>query len=91
MTHARPREKQLRAVPAARLAFLLLAAVALVPSAARAADHLLITEFAVRPTDGEFIEIFNPTENIVDLSQYFLSDYVLASDPLNISLQLVAP
>lgn len=61
----------------------LLAVLALVPDPAFAADHILITEFAVRPTEGEFIEIFNPTGNIVDLSQYFLSDYVLASDPLN--------
>lgn len=46
-------------------------------SARAAADHLLITEFAVRPTDGEFIEIYNPTSVSVDLSQYYLSDLVL--------------
>lgn len=48
---------------------------------ARAADHLLMTEFAVTPTDAEFIEIFNPTTEVVDLTDYYLSDFVLSSDP----------
>ncbi len=43
--------------------------------AAHSADHILITEFAVRPTDAEFIEIFNPTSDLVDLSNYYLTDY----------------
>ncbi len=68
---------------AAKHALPLLALAAISPSFA--ADHILISEFAVRPTDGEFIEIFNPTEGIVDLSEYYLSDYVLAAgiDPNN--------
>ncbi|MGH7492818.1 MAG: CHRD domain-containing protein [bacterium] len=37
-------------------------------------DHLLITEFVVTPTNGEFIEIFNPTSANVDLSHYYLTD-----------------
>jgi hypothetical protein len=41
-----------------------------------AADHLLITEFAVSPTDGEFIEIYNPTADILDLTDYYLSDMI---------------
>jgi len=78
------RENQLRAVSVAGFALSLLAFGT--PTTSRAGggtDHILITEFAVRPTEGEFVEIFNPTGNVVDLSQYFLSDYVLASDPLN--------
>ena len=34
--------------------------------------HLLITEIALRPT--EFIEIFNPGKDPVDLSNYYLAD-----------------
>jgi hypothetical protein len=32
---------------------------------AGAADHLLISEVVVTPTSGEFVEIFNPTDNTV--------------------------
>ena len=38
------------------------------------ATHLLITEVALAPTDEEFIEIFNPGDDPVDLSNYYLSD-----------------
>jgi len=38
------------------------------------AIHVLITEFAVTPTGQEFIEIYNPTAEPVDLSEYYLSD-----------------
>jgi hypothetical protein len=44
---------------------------------ARGADHLLITELAVTPTDGEFVEIFNPTPDTLSLANYYLSDFVL--------------
>lgn len=44
-----------------------------------AADHLLLTEFAVRPTDAEFLEIYNPTSASVDLSTYYVSDFVLGN------------
>lgn len=44
---------------------------------ARAADHVLLSEFAVTPTAAEFVEIFNPTTTSVDLSNYYLSDFVL--------------
>ncbi|MGH7493212.1 MAG: T9SS type A sorting domain-containing protein [bacterium] len=40
----------------------------------RAQDHLLITEFAIEPTVGEFVEIYNPTDASIDLSNYFLTD-----------------
>ncbi|MCB9068570.1 MAG: lamin tail domain-containing protein [Calditrichae bacterium] len=38
------------------------------------AAHLLITELAVVPTEGEFVEIFNPTGQTIDLSDYYLTD-----------------
>lgn len=46
------------------------------PQWSRAQDHLLITEFVVTPTAGEFVEIHNPTANAVDLSNYYLTDEV---------------
>jgi hypothetical protein len=36
---------------------------------------LLLTEIAVTPTDGEFIEIHNPTSETVDLSNVYLADF----------------
>ncbi|KAA0231755.1 CHRD domain-containing protein [candidate division KSB1 bacterium] len=39
-------------------------------------DHLLISEFVVTPTAGEFIEIYNPTNATVDLTTYYLTDDV---------------
>ena len=53
------------------------------PGPAVAADHLLLSEFAVRPTAAEFFEIYNPTGDVIDLSTYYVSDYILASDPTN--------
>lgn len=44
-------------------------------------DHLLISEFVVTPTDGEFIEIYNPTFSTIDLSNYYLTDDVSTSNP----------
>jgi hypothetical protein len=44
---------------------------------APAADHLLISEIGVAPPGGEFIEIYNPTSQSVDLSNYYLSDNAL--------------
>lgn len=37
-------------------------------------QHLLITELVVTPTDGEFIEIMNPTSETIDLSNYYITD-----------------
>jgi cysteine-rich repeat protein len=39
-----------------------------------AADHLLITEVVTRPGSAEMIEIMNPTQSSVSLSDYFVSD-----------------
>lgn len=71
----------------ARIALLLATGLLAAPAPARAgdplqaADHLLITEFAVTPTAGEFFEIYNPTSSIVDLTNYYVSDFVFAGDP----------
>ncbi len=40
--------------------------------------HLLISEFAVTPTAGEFVEIYNPTDSVIDLSNYYLTDATFA-------------
>ncbi len=50
--------------------------ILLLSGAARAQNHLLISEFVVTPTAGEFLEIYNPTANAIDLSNYYLSDEV---------------
>ncbi|MHA2030791.1 MAG: DUF4961 domain-containing protein, partial [Candidatus Kariarchaeaceae archaeon] len=42
---------------------------------------LLLTEFVVTPTAGEFIEIFNPNASPVDLTNYYLSDVAFAGGP----------
>lgn len=39
-----------------------------------APTHLLITEVALTNDNREFIEIFNPTQDAVDLTNYYLSD-----------------
>ncbi len=38
------------------------------------ADHLLLTELCDTPTDGEFIEIYNPTASAVSLTYIHLCD-----------------
>ncbi len=40
--------------------------------------RLLISEFATTPTDGEFIEIFNPNSFPVDLTDVYLTDATFA-------------
>ncbi|MGQ0722539.1 MAG: lamin tail domain-containing protein [Candidatus Eiseniibacteriota bacterium] len=57
------------------------------PSAAQ--DHLLLSEYAVTPTDAEFVEIYNPTADVIELSHYYVSDFVLASDPTSNYWRLV--
>lgn len=37
-------------------------------------NHLLITEIVLQPSDGEYVKILNPTDNSVDLSNYYLTD-----------------
>ena len=43
-----------------------------------ASDHLLVSEVVVTPTDGEFVEIFNPTDAVIDLSDVYLTDATYA-------------
>jgi len=38
------------------------------------ADHLLISEVVVTPSEGEYIEIHNPTGAVIDLTDYYLTD-----------------
>ncbi|MCI0692412.1 lamin tail domain-containing protein [candidate division KSB1 bacterium] len=57
----------------------LLAAFLVAPLAAQ--DHLLITEFAVTPTAGEFIEIYNPTDQTIDLTNYYITDATFPGNP----------
>jgi len=45
-----------------------------------AADHLMISEIVLQPTDGEYILITNPTSSDISLENYYLSDGI---DPLN--------
>ncbi len=56
------------------LVLLLLASMA----AAQSPGHLLITEFAVTPTVGEFVEIYNPTDAAIDLTSYYITDATFA-------------
>jgi hypothetical protein len=42
-----------------------------------ATSHVVISEVGVAPAGGEFVEIWNPTSQAVDLSQYYLSDNAL--------------
>lgn len=44
-------------------------------------NHLLISEFCVTPTEGEFIEIYNGTGSTVILENYFLYDATYYTDP----------
>ena len=37
-------------------------------------EHLLLTEIAVTPTAGEFVEIHNPTDTAIDLTDVYLTD-----------------
>lgn len=37
-------------------------------------DHLLISEVVTLPTASEYVEIFNPTGRVIDLSNYYLTD-----------------
>ncbi|MDJ0496439.1 MAG: ExeM/NucH family extracellular endonuclease [Acidimicrobiia bacterium] len=60
---------------------LALSATASVHAAEPAADHLLLSEFAVTPTAGEFVEIFNPTDATVDLTDVYLTDATFAGGP----------
>ena len=46
--------------------------------AVAADDHLLMTEIVVTPTEGEFVEIHNPTASAIDLTDYYFTDATFA-------------
>ena len=37
-------------------------------------NHIIISEVVITPSDGEYVEINNPTSSAVDLSNYYLTD-----------------
>ena len=55
------------------------------------ADHLIFNRVCINPNEGEMIEIYNPTDEIIDLSNYYLSDqndyYMWVFDNSNLSNQ----
>ena len=53
-----------------RLIYLIVLSVALSASA----DHLIFNRVCVNPNEAELIEIYNPTDQAIDLSNYYLSD-----------------
>ena len=38
------------------------------------ADHIIFTEVVLTPSEGEYVEITNPTGGDIDLSDYYLTD-----------------
>ena len=38
------------------------------------ADHIVFSEIVLTPSDGEYVEITNPTDNDIDMSDYYLTD-----------------
>ena len=38
------------------------------------ADHVVFSEIVLTPSDGEYVEITNPTTNDIDMSDYYLTD-----------------
>ena len=38
------------------------------------AEHLVFSEIVLTPSDGEYVEITNPTANDIDMSDYYLTD-----------------
>ena len=42
-------------------------------------DHVIFTEVVLTPSDGEYVRISNPTDEAIDLSNYYLTDATDAS------------
>ena len=59
---------------------LALVVIVLLTVSAFAHDKILLTELVVTPTAGEFIEIYNPGNTTVDLTNYYLTDATSSSN-----------
>ena len=46
------------------------------------ADHLVFSRITIQPTEAEFISIYNPTSEAVDLADYYISDATKSSSQL---------
>ena len=38
------------------------------------ADHLVFNRITISPTNAEFVSIYNPTSESIDLSDYYITD-----------------
>jgi hypothetical protein len=54
------------------LVSLLMLAAVVTPGHAQ--SHLLLSEVALTPSDGEFVELYNPTGGTISLGNYYLAD-----------------
>ena len=41
------------------------------------AEHLIFSRITITPTNAEFVSIFNPTEDDINLSDYYITDSVI--------------
>ena len=44
------------------------------------ADHLVFSRITINPTEAEFISIYNPRNESIDLSDYYVTDATKSSD-----------
>ena len=44
------------------------------------ADHLIFNRITIQPTEAELIAIYNPTNQSIDLSNYYITDATKSSD-----------
>ena len=49
------------------------------------ADHLVFSEIVLTPSDGEYVEITNPTANDIDMSDYYLCLLYTSPSPRDLS------
>ena len=38
------------------------------------ADHIIFNKIVISPDEAQLVSIYNPTDNLIDLSEYYLSD-----------------
>ena len=44
------------------------------------ADHLVFSRITITPINAEFISIFNPTDEDIELSNYYITDHVVGNN-----------